>query len=41
MMTFDISLREGYEPGDLASQVGSAEGASEVVIIASKSNVDY
>ena len=41
MMTFDISLREGYEPEDLASQVGNVEGASEVVLIASKSDVDY
>jgi hypothetical protein len=41
MMTFDISLREGYEPQDLASQVGKVDGASEVVLIASKSDVDY
>ena len=41
MMTFDITLRDGYLPEDLASNVGIVEGASEVVLIASKSDVDY
>jgi hypothetical protein len=41
MMTFDINLKDGFTPEDLASNVGKVEGASEVVLIASKSDVDY
>lgn len=41
MMTFDISLRDDYLAEDLAANVGTVEGASEVVLIASKSDVDY
>ncbi len=41
MMTFDISLKEGFLAEDLASNVGTVDGTSEVVLIASKSDVDY
>lgn len=41
MLTFDITLREGFLPEDLAGRVGTVDGTSEVVLIASKSDVDY
>jgi len=41
MMTFDISLKEGFLAEDLATNVGTVDGTSEVVLIASKSDVDY
>jgi len=41
MMTFDISLRDGYLPEELASNVGNVGGTSEVVLIASRSDVEY
>ncbi|MEM9378319.1 MAG: DUF4956 domain-containing protein [Planctomycetota bacterium] len=41
LMTFDIVLKEGRKAEDLAAAIGALESASEVVIIASKSDVDY
>jgi hypothetical protein len=41
MMTFDITLKEGFLAEDLAASVGTTDGTSEVVLIASKSDVDY
>ncbi len=40
-MTFDIVLKEGRSAQELASAVGGLPGLSEVVLIASKSDVDY
>jgi hypothetical protein len=41
MLTVDITLKDGFEPEDLATAIGKTEGTSEVVLIASKSDVDY
>ena len=40
-MTFDIVLKEGRSAQELAAAVGGLPGISEVVLIASKSDVDY
>ena len=40
-LTFDITLKKVGNPQILASEIGKLEGISEVVLIASKSDVDY
>jgi len=40
-MTFDIILQEGRTAEELAKAVGGLPGVNEVVLIASKSDVDY
>jgi len=40
-VTYDIVLREGVTADQFATAMGRAEGASEVTLIASKSDVDY
>lgn len=40
-LTYDIVLKEGRSAQDLASTMGALPGVSEVVLIASKSDVDY
>ena len=40
-LTYDIVLREGVTADQFATAMGRAEGASEVTLIASKSDVDY
>jgi uncharacterized membrane protein YhiD involved in acid resistance len=41
MMTFDIVMKPDKEPEMLSSDLSQLEGISEVVIVASKSDVDY
>lgn len=40
-LTYDITLKEGVSAEQLSSAIGQVEGASEVILIASKSDVDY
>ncbi len=40
-LTYDIVLREGTTAQDLAGAFGRQEGVSEVILIASKNDVDY
>ncbi len=40
-LTYDITLREGATADGLTQAMSTLEGASEVVLIASKSDVDY
>jgi len=40
-LTYDIVLKEGMTAERLSSAMGKVEGASEVVLVASKSDVDY
>ncbi len=40
-LTYDITLNEGSSAEDLTKAMGAIDGISEVVLIASKSDVDY
>jgi hypothetical protein len=40
-LTYEIVLREGVTADQFATAIGRAEGASDVTLIASKSDVDY
>lgn len=40
-ITFDILMRKDMDPKDLTSQLAKVEGISEVVLVASKNDVDY
>ncbi|MBT4160130.1 MAG: DUF4956 domain-containing protein [Gammaproteobacteria bacterium] len=40
-MTFDVSVKEDRKPADFVSALSEVNGLSEVVLIASKSDVDY
>ena len=40
-LTYDIVLKENVTAEQLAEKLGSAEGTSEVVLIAAKNDVDY
>jgi len=40
-LTYDILLRDSSTANDLTSAIAQADGVSEVVLIASKSDVDY
>jgi hypothetical protein len=40
-LTYDISLKEDATAEKMVSSLGNVEGTSEVVLIASKSDVDY
>jgi len=40
-LTFDITLRKEHDPQELASKIGQLDGISEVILIASNSDVDY
>lgn len=40
-LTYDIVLKEGHTAQELATAMGANDGVSEVVLIASKSDVDY
>ena len=40
-LTYDIVLQDSAKPDDLTRAMAGAEGVSEVVLIASKSDVDY
>ncbi len=40
-LTYDITLKEGVTAEQLTKSIGQVEGGSEVVLIASKSDVDY
>ncbi|MDX8389331.1 MAG: DUF4956 domain-containing protein [Mariprofundaceae bacterium] len=40
-LTYDITLREGVTAEELTHRLNQAEGISELVLIASKSDVDY
>jgi len=40
-LTFDILLRKEKNPTDLSSRIGQIESVSEVVLVASKHDVDY
>ena len=40
-LTYDIVLKEGKTAQELATAIGGIDGVSEVVLIASKSDVDY
>lgn len=40
-LTYDITLKEGLNAEALSSALSQAEGISEVVLIASKSDIDY
>jgi len=40
-LTYDISLRDEMSANDLTKQIGKLEYVSEVVLIASKNDVDY
>ncbi len=41
LMTFDISLREDRDPSEFVSAMAAVPGLEEVVLIASKNDVDY
>jgi len=41
MMTFDIVMKPDRDPEKLSSELSNLEGISEVVIVASKNDVDY
>jgi uncharacterized membrane protein YhiD involved in acid resistance len=40
-LTYDITLKEGNSAEDLTKAMGAVAGISEVVLIASKSDIDY
>ena len=40
-LTYDIVLKEGRTAQELTAAIGELEGLTEVVLIASKSDVDY
>jgi len=40
-LTYDITLKEGNSAEDLTKAMGAVDGISEVVLIASKSDIDY
>lgn len=40
-LTYDVSLREEHSSKDLINAINQLEGASEVILIASKNDVDY
>ncbi len=40
-LTYDIVLKEGRTAQEMATTIGALDGVSEVVLIASKSDVDY
>jgi hypothetical protein len=40
-LTYDVTLKEGATAEGLTTALGRVEGVSEVVLIASKSDVDY
>ena len=40
-LTYDITLKEGNSAEDLTKAMGAVDGMSEVVLIASKSDIDY
>jgi len=40
-LTYDIALRDEMSANDLTQQMGKLEFVSEVVLIASKNDVDY
>ncbi|MBV1884524.1 MAG: DUF4956 domain-containing protein [Pseudomonadales bacterium] len=40
-LTYDITLKEGQEAEQLSQKLARSEGISEVVLIASKNDVDY
>lgn len=40
-MTYDISLKDDVKPADFVSELDAIDGLQEVVLIASKSDVDY
>ena len=40
-LTYDIVLKEGRTAAEMATTIGALAGVSEVVLIASKSDVDY
>lgn len=39
--TYDISLKENHDAKDLISKLSNIEGVDEVVLVSSKSNIDY
>jgi len=40
-LTYDITLKEGASAEELTKAMGAVEGVTEVVLIASKSDIDY
>ena len=40
-LTFDILLRKGKEPKEFSSRIAQINSVSEVVLVASKHDVDY
>ena len=40
-LTYDIALRDDLSADDLTQRMGTLEDISEVVLIASKNDVDY
>jgi len=41
MLTFDINLKRGITPEEFSSKIGSLEGVSETMLIASKADIDF
>ena len=40
-MIFDILMRKNMEPSEFSQQIAELEGVTEVVLVASKHDVDY
>jgi hypothetical protein len=40
-MTFDILMRKNMSPEDLTSRLAEINGVAEVILVASKNDVDY
>jgi ribose 5-phosphate isomerase len=40
-ITFDILMQKDKDPREMTSQLAKIEGISEVVLVASKNDVDY
>jgi hypothetical protein len=40
-LTYDVNLRDELNARDLTLRMGELEGVSEVVLIASKNDIDY
>ena len=40
-LTYDINLKEGANADELTKAMGKVDGITEVVLIASKSDIDY
>jgi uncharacterized membrane protein YhiD involved in acid resistance len=40
-MTFDILMRKNMDPSEFSQKIGQLEGVTEVVLVASKHDVDY